>query len=82
MNDFTKEELYDLQSWGDAYTSYDLESDIYKIHEPLLTKIQSMIDNYCDDGDDIKESIYPHKECEICHQLVWGNYECPCGTRL
>lgn len=48
MNDFTKEELYDLQSWGDAYTAFDIENDIYKMHEPLLTKIQSMIDNYCE----------------------------------
>ncbi len=47
MNDFTKEELYDLQSWGDAYTSFDLDSDAYKMFQPLLNKIQSMIDNYC-----------------------------------
>ena len=50
MNDFTKEELYDLLSWGDSYVYYDLESDIYKMHEPLLTKLQSLIDNYCEHG--------------------------------
>jgi len=48
MNEFTKEELYDLQSWGDAYTSYDVESDVYAMHAPLLNKIQSLIDNYCE----------------------------------
>ncbi len=47
MNDFTKEELYDLIDWADAYTSYE-EGDIYKMHEKLIKKIQAMIDNYCE----------------------------------
>lgn len=54
MNDFTRDELCDLQSWGDAYTSFDSESDIYKMHEQLLNKIQSLLDNYCDNKKENK----------------------------
>jgi hypothetical protein len=67
MNDFTKEELYDLQSWGDAYTSYDADSDIYKMHEPLLTKIQSMIDNYCENE---KKLIFPKDIINMYQMLL------------
>jgi hypothetical protein len=79
MNEFTKEELQIIYETLGGHVWQNPTQATYL--RPIIDKIQSMIDNYCDD-DDIKESIYPHKECEICHQLVWGNYECPCGTRL
>ncbi|HHF7341035.1 TPA: hypothetical protein ACPSKZ_000698 [Legionella anisa] len=47
MNDFTKEELEDILSWSDVYCvgATDLS---YRVSRPLIKKIQSMIDNYCE----------------------------------
>lgn len=43
MNDFTKEELESIYDW--AYI-YCMDSEISsRVHNPLITKIQSMIDN-------------------------------------
>jgi hypothetical protein len=47
MNDFTKEELESILNWGEVYTEFG-HSWTYKIHKPLMEKIQSMINNYCD----------------------------------
>ena len=47
MNEFTKEELEDLLIWGEVYTDFG-NSWTDKIQRPLLDKIQSMIDNYCE----------------------------------
>jgi hypothetical protein len=47
MNDFTKEELEDLLVWSDIYTEFRT-CWTTKFHMPLINKIQSMIDNYCD----------------------------------
>lgn len=47
MNDFTKEELEDMINWGEIYTEFG-NSWCDKIHRPLINKIQSVIDNYCD----------------------------------
>lgn len=70
MNDFTKEELYDLQSWGDAYTAFDIENDIYKMHEPLLTKIQSMIVNYCEHDSKASDISYTNYFCTKCGKEI------------
>lgn len=67
MNDFTKEELYDLQSWGDAYTSYDVDSEVYAMHAPLLNKIQSMIDNYCEHQWSDGSGVFI--TCSKCHAI-------------
>jgi len=47
MTDFTKYELENLLSWGNVYTDFGT-SWTFLFHEPLLEKIQSMIDNYCE----------------------------------
>lgn len=47
MNDFTREELENFVSWGEVYTEFG-NSWTDKIHRPLIDKIQSMIDNYCE----------------------------------
>jgi len=47
INGFTKEELKDILSWGEAYTEFG-QSWVTKLQEPLLNKIQSMIEIYCD----------------------------------
>lgn len=45
MNDFTKEELYSLES---TIKNMRLYSGIDLWDEELLIKIQSLIDNYCE----------------------------------
>ena len=45
MNDFTKEELKALQSWGEVYTQFGA-CWTTMLHEPLLNKLQSLIANY------------------------------------
>lgn len=47
MNDFTKEELEDFITWGEVYTEFG-NSWTNHIHRPLIDKIQTMIDNYCE----------------------------------
>ncbi len=47
MNDFTKEELEDILSWGNVYCDFGA-SFVYEVHKPLIDKIQSMIDTYCE----------------------------------
>lgn len=43
MNDFTREELEDILSWGQVYTEFG-NCWTYRLHEPLLNKIKKMID--------------------------------------
>jgi hypothetical protein len=45
MNEFTKEELQAMENWGEVYTEFG-NSWVDKIHRPLISKIQSLIDNY------------------------------------
>jgi hypothetical protein len=47
MNDFTKEELEDILNWADVYTEAGA-CWTYRLHEQLIKKIQSMIENYCE----------------------------------
>lgn len=44
MNDFTKDELTDLIFCVKDHERYQDDS----IHENLINKLQSLIDNYCD----------------------------------
>jgi len=50
MNDFTKEELEDLVSWGNVYTEFG-HSWTDRMHRPLIEKLQSLIDNYCNQNE-------------------------------
>jgi flagellar motor component MotA len=45
MNDFTKEELESILYYALVYTEFGT-CWTYKLHEPLMNKIQSMIDDY------------------------------------
>lgn len=47
MNDFTKDELQDMINWGEVYTEFG-NSWTDKMHRPIINKLQSLIDNYCD----------------------------------
>lgn len=67
MNDFTKEELELIHTC--------VESDYYhsnwskSMYEPLINKIQSMIDNYCEH----KEFTEHQSNCSICdncHKVI------------
>lgn len=66
MNDFTKEELENLVSWGEVYTEFGISwSD--KNHRPLINKIKSMIDNYCD-HEIIYDDGLPHNCPKCCYR--------------
>lgn len=58
MTNFTKEELESLSSWGDVYTEFGM-SWTYKMHKPLLDKLQFMIENYCE------HEKCPNPDCKI-----------------
>lgn len=47
MNDFTQEELQSILSWANVYTEFRT-SWTYSLHKPLIDRIQSMIDIYCE----------------------------------
>jgi hypothetical protein len=47
MNDFMKEELEDILSFANVYTVFG-SCWTSSVHEKLIKKIQSMIDNYCE----------------------------------
>ncbi len=54
MNDFTKEELEQLKS---NILNMRLFTDIDIWDENLLIKLQSLIENYCDDGTEARYDI-------------------------
>jgi uncharacterized protein with PIN domain len=58
MNDFTKEELYDLQSVCDV------------CNNPLMLKIQSMIDNYCEHKNKQFYELVDVDECKDCGLIL------------
>lgn len=59
MNDFTKEELKCIASWGDVYCFDNAMSA--RIHSELRNKIQSMIENYCEH----KETYFDYDDVPI-----------------
>jgi hypothetical protein len=69
MNDFTKEELESMVSMvsrGEVYTEFG-SSWTTKANKPIIEKLQSMIDNYCE---------HLHKiECADCEVLRCGHCE-------
>lgn len=67
MNDFTKEELFMLRN-GIQYLSdrTSLSDGYLSIHNELESKIQSLIDNYC---EHIFVYINETPECIKCHAI-------------
>lgn len=72
MNDFTKEEL--------ELISECIEADFYhtnwskSMYEPLINKIQSMIDNYCEHQDRVAssdENGHMVVQCGRCDSVLW-----------
>ena len=53
MNDFTKEELESIIDFAEVYNDFG-SSWTYELHKPLISKIQSMIDNYCE-SEELKD---------------------------
>jgi hypothetical protein len=47
VKDFTKDELEDILNWADVYIEFGT-SWTFEDNKPLIDKIQSMIDNYCE----------------------------------
>lgn len=68
MNNFTKEELESIINWGEAYVEFGHHWS-YELSKPLLDKIQSMIENYCEHPDSTLVS-----DCLDC-----GVSECRCN---
>ena len=51
INSFTKEELKTILSWAGVYCEFGA-CWTYKLHKPLIDKIQSMIDSYHEQQND------------------------------
>ncbi len=66
MNDFTKEELEDLIFCVKDHTGYQGDS----IHENLLKKLQSMIDNYCEHQEQYEDLDYNPMRCKKCLEII------------
>jgi len=64
-NNFTKEELESILNYCDVYSEFGA-SWTYKCIKPLMDKIQSMIDNYCEHLN--TSTINPGDTVKICHQ--------------
>ena len=68
MNEFTKEELESILNWGDVYCEFGA-SWMYKAHKPLMDKLQSMIDNYCDHECNGEKEIFVDT-CKKCNAYL------------
>lgn len=67
MNEFTKDELETMANWGDCYTDFGCGwTD--KIHRPLINKLQSLIDNYCEHEKTECAGGWTYK-CIICGMM-------------
>ncbi len=58
MNDFTKEELIKIKQYV-GFCDY---------HTPISSKIQSMIDNYCE-HEKVVPNYGPNTECATCGEI-------------
>lgn len=70
MNDFTKEELESMLNWGDVYSEFG-QSWTYKIMKPLMDKIQSKIDNYCEHRNLTQDSAM----VDCCLDCNWSGFK-------
>jgi len=70
MIDFTKDDLKALQSWGEVYTQFGA-CWTTTLHQPLLNKLQSLLDNYCEhkDFDSVSDVDYVNV-CNQCGEVV------------
>ena len=66
MNDFTKDELESIKSWGEVYTEFG-NSWTDKINRALIDKIQSLIDNYCE-----HKNVVPNYDCKTQCENCWA----------
>ncbi len=67
MNDFTKEELEDLECTIKSLQIY-LGNDCYD--EELLFKIQTMIANYCEHNGDTTKTDGEPIMCCLCNRAI------------
>jgi hypothetical protein len=51
MSDFKREELQSMLQWANVYCNFG-HCWSYKLHKPLIDKIQLMIDNSCEPEDE------------------------------
>lgn len=68
MNDFTKEELFEML--GLASNAYGIKGRTM----PIIIKLQSMIDNYCDHKERIGSSDdngHMLVQCDKCDVVLW-----------
>ena len=63
MNDFTREELIEILDYCDAWKPPGLGMSNFRMN--TWTKIQSMIDNYCEHDGEIGKD-YPAEKCMKC----------------
>ena len=66
MNDFTKEELEDIENglgWLCEYNPFH-KVEIGK----LMTKVKSMIDNYCE-HEKVVPNYGPNTQCDKCGEI-------------
>ena len=68
MNEFTKEELYEIKKC----ISYFDEYRIIGFHHNLLDKTQSMIDNYCEHEWRCWDDEHNTRECIKCDESRTG----------
>ncbi len=64
MNDFTKEELLSLKLHIDTSLAQCDHT------ENLITKIQSMIDNYCEHEEEYEDFNYNPMRCKKCLEIT------------
>lgn len=68
MNEFTKEELEQLKCSYRHYCSERPYEDWYETSKKLYSKIQSMIDNYCEHKNTSCDCELRCHDCELrCH---------------
>lgn len=65
---FMKAELETIHNWGDVYCEFG-QSWTYGAEKPLIDKIQSMIDNYCEhEPSDKYPNEFKWQLCAKCRQ--------------
>lgn len=64
MNDFTKDELYQLSKAMEARLAFLSASE-----SPLYNKIQSLIENYCEHSESEVDHNYEVEKCKKCGRL-------------
>jgi len=63
-----KDELKALQSWGAVYTQFGACWTI-TLHEPLLNKLQSLIEDYCEHKQ-YTPVFSDSYQCDDCGEVI------------